>query len=65
MAWLNYACSLACCVAFVTHKATMIGFEEALPLWMLSSYDAGGLEWNTVQIGKVQRTSGTPISYVL
>lgn len=32
----------------------MIGLEELYPLWALSSRDAGGLEYSTVQIGKVR-----------
>lgn len=35
-------------------QALLIGFEEVLPLWMLSTPDVGGLGWNTMQIGKVR-----------
>lgn len=37
----------------MTHQAVTIGLEEAYPLWALSSYDVGGLQWSTVDIGKV------------
>ena len=33
-----------------------MGFEEAYPLWALSTPDVGGLGWGPIAIGKV-RTS--------
>ncbi|CAM9211125.1 unnamed protein product, partial [Sphacelaria rigidula] len=39
-------------------SAVSIGLEEAYPLWALSSYDVGGLEWNTIEIGKVLACTG-------
>ena len=36
----------------------LIGFDEAFPLWMLSTPDVGGLGWNTKQIGEVTIASG-------
>lgn len=42
-----------CCQQTNTKKAVIIGFDEAYPLWALSSSDAGGLEWSSMQIGQV------------
>ncbi|CAM9145508.1 unnamed protein product, partial [Hapterophycus canaliculatus] len=36
-----------------TVQTIQIGFEEAYPLFALSTPDVGGLGWNTVQIGRV------------
>ena len=33
----------------------MIGFDEALPLWMLSTQDVGGLGSDTKNIGEVSK----------
>eukprot|EP00903_Cladosiphon_okamuranus_P012516 g11720.t1 len=33
-------------------QSLLTGFEEVYPLWALSIADVGGLEWNTLQIGK-------------
>lgn len=35
-------------------QALLIGFEEAYPLWALSTPDVGGLGWDSVEIGKVR-----------
>lgn len=35
-----------------------MGFEEAYPLFALSTPDVGGLGWDPLQIGKVRRTWG-------
>lgn len=41
----------------LVHKqALVIGFEEAYPLWALSTPDVGGLGWGTIDIGKVRTT---------
>ncbi|CAM9181363.1 unnamed protein product [Choristocarpus tenellus] len=34
------------------------GFDESFPLWALSSIHLGGLDWTTVEIGKVLSFSG-------
>ncbi|CAM9276164.1 unnamed protein product [Ascophyllum nodosum] len=39
-------------------QMVMIGFQEVYPLWALSTNGAGGLEWDTVQIGKVAFITG-------
>ncbi|CAM9856631.1 unnamed protein product, partial [Ectocarpus sp. 12 AP-2014] len=39
-------------------QALQIGFEEAYPLFALSTPDVGGLGWNTFQIGKVLVMTG-------
>ena len=31
----------------------MIGFDEVLPLWMLSTLEVGGLSWSSKEIGEV------------
>ena len=36
-------------------KVVYIGFDESLPLWMLSTQDVGGLGWDTKDIGEVSR----------
>lgn len=38
----------------VRKQAIVIGFEEAYPLWALSTPDVGGLGWGTIEIGKVR-----------
>ena len=32
-----------------------VGFDEAFPLWMLSTPDVGGLGWENKEIGEVRR----------
>eukprot|EP00752_Nemacystus_decipiens_P006569 g5915.t1 len=44
---------LACMV-----QALIMGFEEAYPLFALSTPDVGGLGWDTLQIGKVLVMTG-------
>ncbi|CAN0090137.1 unnamed protein product [Ectocarpus sp. 4 AP-2014] len=39
-------------------QALQIGFDEAYPLFALSTPDVGGLGWNTFQIGKVLVMTG-------
>lgn len=39
-------------------QALTIGFEEAYPLWTLSTPDVGGLGWGPVDIGKVRSITG-------
>ncbi|CAM9609748.1 unnamed protein product, partial [Laminaria digitata] len=39
-------------------QALLIGFEEAYPLWVLSTPDVGGLSWGTIEIGKVFLAAG-------
>ncbi|CAN0081848.1 unnamed protein product [Ectocarpus sp. 12 AP-2014] len=39
-------------------QSLQIGFEEAYPLFALSTPDVGGLGWNTFQIGKVLVMTG-------
>lgn len=34
-------------------KIIAVGFEDAFPLWALSTRAAGGLKWSTVRIGQV------------
>lgn len=36
-------------------QSLVTGFEEVYPLWALSTADVGGLEWSTMQIGKVRK----------
>eukprot|EP00904_Undaria_pinnatifida_P002325 jgi/Undpi1/12093/HiC_scaffold_4.g01791.m1 len=43
-------------------QALVIGFEEAFPLWALSTPGVGGLGWGTVEIGEVFLTSGAIIA---
>eukprot|EP00904_Undaria_pinnatifida_P006565 jgi/Undpi1/3038/HiC_scaffold_14.g06414.m1 len=43
-------------------QALVIGFEEAFPLWALSTPGVGGLGWGTVEIGEVFVTSGAIIA---
>lgn len=35
-------------------QGCIVGLEELYPLWALSTVGAGGLEYSTVQIGKVR-----------
>ena len=43
-------------IAMLCIQALVIGFEEAFPLWALSTPGVGGLGWGTVEIGEVKRT---------
>lgn len=51
-------CSLVPILARATpktkHQTVSIGFDEAYPLFALSTPDVGGLGWSTVEIGKVK-----------
>lgn len=37
-------------------QALIIGFEEAYPLFALSTPDVGGLGWDVLQVGTVRLT---------
>ena len=39
-------------------QALLIGFEEAYPLWTLSTLGVGGLGWGPIEIGKVRSITG-------
>eukprot|EP00904_Undaria_pinnatifida_P012601 jgi/Undpi1/8471/HiC_scaffold_25.g10938.m1 len=43
-------------------QALIIGFEEAFPLWALSTPDVGGLGWGTIEIGKVFIGAGMAVA---
>ncbi|CAB1097986.1 unnamed protein product [Ectocarpus sp. CCAP 1310/34] len=39
-------------------QSLLAGFEEVFPLWALSTVGVGGLDWGTMEIGKVLFVSG-------
>ncbi|CAN0447881.1 unnamed protein product, partial [Ascophyllum nodosum] len=39
-------------------QVIVIGFDEVLPLWMLSTLEVGGLSWSSKEIGEVLLTTG-------
>lgn len=39
-------------------QVVIIGYDETYPLWAISTAGAGGLEWNTHQIGQVVEQVG-------
>ena len=40
-------------------QALVIGFDEAFPLWALSTPDVGGLGWKAIEIGQVKLTTNS------
>ena len=40
----------------------IIGFDEAYPLWTISSVASGGLDWTTPEVGQVRGNWGQPAS---
>ncbi|CAM9510449.1 unnamed protein product, partial [Pylaiella littoralis] len=42
-------------------QAASIGYDEAYPLWALSTVDVGGMGWSTKQIGKVFGATGVTL----
>eukprot|EP00904_Undaria_pinnatifida_P002432 jgi/Undpi1/1218/HiC_scaffold_108.g14132.m1 len=44
-------------------QCTLIGLDEVYPLWAVSTVDAGGLGWGTVEIGQVLLTAAMAMAF--